>query len=333
MFNKLYSKIKENILFVISILIILIFIILFKIELPYTIYMSGGTSNVSTSIKVENESISTGTYKSLYVLSTKANPITYLLSKVISKWDLIENKEMILNEDEKYDDIFLRDKLFLEYSKMLAIKTAYTKANKEYKILETNLYVIGSECDIKIGEKILKIDDIIVNDVSDIKKILENKNINDEVIVESIYKDNTYKRSIKIREKDGNKILGIYAIKLEKYEVNPKIEIKTDSNEAGASSGLMLTLSIYDKLIDEDLSKGLLIAGTGSIEEDGKIGKIDGLKHKMLGLSKEKYDVFFIPFDNEEEANEINKKYNLNMEYVPVKTFDEAVNYLLSVKK
>ena len=266
MFNKLYSKIKENILFVISILIILIFIILFKIELPYTIYMSGGTSNVSTSIKVENESISTGTYKSLYVLSTKANPITYLLSKVISKWDLIENKEMILNEDEKYDDIFLRDKLFLEYSKMLAIKTAYTKANKEYKILETNLYVIGSECDIKIGEKILKIDDIIVNDVSDIKKILENKNINDEVIVESIYKDNTYKRSIKIREKDGNKILGIYAIKLEKYEVNPKIEIKTDSNEAGASSGLMLTLSIYDKLIDEDLSKGLLIAGTGRIE-------------------------------------------------------------------
>ena len=53
----------------------------------------------------------------------------------------------------------------------------------------------------------------------------------------------------------------------------------------------------------------------------------------MLGLSKEKYDVFFIPFDNLEEANEINKKYNLNMEYVPVKTFDEAINYLLSVKK
>ena len=51
----------------------------------------------------------------------------------------------------------------------------------------------------------------------------------------------------------------------------------------------------------------------------------------MLGLSKEKFDVFFIPYDNLEEANEINEKYKLNMNFVPVKTFDEAVNYLISV--
>ena len=65
--------------------------------------------------------------------------------------------------------------------------------------------------------------------------------------------------------------------------------------------------------------------------EDGSIGKIDGLKHKMLGLNKEKYDVFFIPYDNLEEANEINEKYKLNMKFVPVKTFDEAIDYLNSV--
>ena len=333
MFNKLYSKIKENIIYVVFFTILIIFLILFKIELPYTIYMGGGTISVSKTIKVTDENINTGTYKSLYVLSSKANPITYLIAKINNKWDLIKNEEMILNSDESYDDIFTRNRLMLEYSKNVAIKTAYIKANKTYNVKESNLYIIGSECEIKIGEQLVKIDDITINNKEDIISLLETKNVNDSILIETKYKDKTYKRNIKIREKDGKKVIGIYLIKIDKYDIEPNIEIKSEENEAGSSAGLMITLAIYDKLIDLDLSKGLKIVGTGTIEEDGSVGKIDGLKHKMLGLSKEKYDIFFIPFENKEEADKINEEYNLNMKYIPVKTFDEAVNYLLSVKK
>lgn len=330
MFNKLYAKIKKNLSQIIFILVILFVLIGFNIELPYTIYVPGGTSNLSTNIKVVNEQSNTGTYKSLYVLTLKANLFTYLFAKVKSNWDIIENKDLSLN-DEDYDEILERDKILLNQSKNFAIMNAYNKANKEFKISNSYVYVIGSECDIKIGEIVTEIDGIKINKKFEIRDIVNNKNIGDECIVKTTKNDKSYTRSIKVKEKNGIKVLGIYIIDVINIDTNGVIKINNNEEEAGSSAGLMLALTIYDKLIEQDLSNGKIIVGTGSIEEDGNISKIAGLKYKMLGLSKEKFDVFFIPYDNLEEANEINEKYKLNMNFVPVKTFDEAVNYLISV--
>ncbi len=332
MANKIYEFFKNSFINIIIVILIII-IVLLKIELPYTIFMEGGTTNLSSVIKVEDEGVNTGKYKSLYVMTIKANVITYLIAKINSKWDLIENKEYSLNEKETYDDINNRDILFLKKSINNAIKTAYIKANKKYEVTKNNIYVVGSECDLKIGEQIIQIDDVIINDTSDIRKILEEKNIDDELNIVVKYKNETKTKKIKIKESDNKKVLGVYLLNIEDINVEPNIKVNFDKNESGSSAGLMISLIIYDKLTDFDLSNGLKIVGTGTIEEDGSVGKIDGLKYKMLGLSKEKYDVFFIPYENIEEAEEINQKYKLNMKYIPVKTFDDAVNYLLSVKK
>ncbi len=329
--NKSYSRFFNIIINIIIIILVLV-IILLNIKLPYTIFMSGGSNNLTKIINVEEEQVNTGEYKSLYVLTTNANVITYLLAKLNNKWDLIDNKDYSLNDDESYDDIYERDKLFLKKSIKDAIKIAYLKANKKYEVIKNNIYIIGSECELKIGEKIIKVDDIEINNTDDIRNIIENKNIDDEVIVETLYKNKTNKKSIKIKEIDNRKVLGIYLLNLEDIKIDPEIKFNFDENDAGSSGGLMISLTIYDKLTEQDISNGRKILGTGSIEEDGSVGRIDGLKYKMFGVSKEKYDVFFIPYENKEEADEINKKYNLKLKYIPVRTFDEAVNYLINVK-
>ena len=330
MFNKLYVKIKKNLFEIIFVIVFLLILVGLNIELPYTIYIPGGTSNLTKSVRVIDEQTNTGTYKSLYVLTLKANVFTYLFSKIKNNWDIIENKDISIS-DENYDEIFERDRILLKQSKNLAILKAYNKANIEYQTLDNYTYVIGSECDIKIGERILEIDGISIKNKEEIHDIVDNKKIGEECIVKTIKNDKTYIRNIKIKEIDGKKVLGVYVIDILDIDTMNNIEIVSDKDEAGSSAGLMLALTIYDKITENDLSNGKIIVGTGSIEEDGSIGKIDGLKHKMLGLSKEKYDVFFIPYDNLEEANEINKKYNLKMQFTPVKTFDEAIDYLISV--
>ena len=67
---------------------------------------------------------------------------------------------------------------------------------------------------------------------------------------------------------------------------------------------------------------------TYTIDEDGNVGAIGGVKYKMLGAQKDGADIFFVPKENYDEAKKVYKKNNLSFELVMVETFDEAINYL-----
>ena len=92
------------------------------------------------------------------------------------------------------------------------------------------------------------------------------------------------------------------------YDISPKIDIKFKNSESGSSGGLMLTLTIYNAICDEDIIKNRKIAGTGTISNDGTVGEIDGVKYKIMGAAREKVDVVFVPTANYEEAVMVNSK-------------------------
>ena len=95
----------------------------------------------------------------------------------------------------------------------------------------------------------------------------------------------------------------------------------------------MTTLAIYDTLIPEDLTNGLKIAGTGTIEEDGSVGEIGGVKYKLAGAERDDADIFFAPTgENYEEAIKIKKDKNYKIKVIEVKTLNDAINYLKSLK-
>ena len=90
----------------------------------------------------------------------------------------------------------------------------------------------------------------------------------------------------------------------------------------------MISLSIYDYLTMEDLTKGLKIVGTGTIDEFGNVGVIGGIEYKIKAAVKEKADLFFVPTDNYEEALKTINEENLDIKLVEVKHIDDAINYL-----
>lgn len=80
--------------------------------------------------------------------------------------------------------------------------------------------------------------------------------------------------------------------------------MKINSHEIGApSAGLMFTLEIYNQLVEEDLTKGHEIAGTGTINEKGEVGPIGGINQKVVVASDAGAEVFFAP--NEKRCGEI----------------------------
>ncbi|MFD3697417.1 PDZ domain-containing protein [Streptomyces sp. NPDC058646] len=75
------------------------------------------------------------------------------------------------------------------------------------------------------------------------------------------------------------------------------IDIKL-ADVGGPSAGLMFALGIVDKLTPEDLTGGKFVAGTGTIDDQGKVGPIGGIQMKTIGARQAGAEYFLTPAEN-----------------------------------
>jgi PDZ domain-containing protein len=93
----------------------------------------------------------------------------------------------------------------------------------------------------------------------------------------------------------------------------------------GPSAGLMLTLTFIDAMTAGDLTGGRVVAGTGTIDPDGNVGAIQGLKFKVPGAYRAGARVFFAP---EYEVAEARAFAPPDMTVVSVSTAADALRWL-----
>ena len=259
MLNNVYEKfkkyIKENYK---SLIIYIIFCIIFLWPLDYYIIVGGGISEVGGRIEVENAYKSKGSLNLAYVSEIKGTVATYLLSYVIPDFKRVKVDEYTYDNDEDKKDVEFRGKIDLLNSNDYAIKNAYLAAGKSYTISDTDLYVYlvdkNSKNDFKVGDKILEVESIKINSVDDYKNVIESHDIGDtvDVLVERGKKEKII--STEIYSNESKKITGIYISSINSYKTNPKVKIKFKNSESGASGGLIETLDIYNKLTKNDIT-------------------------------------------------------------------------------
>ena len=320
--------IKENLVFFI---VIITTSIIFNIPLPYYISAPGGVIDIENRIKVNNKEIDKdGSLNMLYVSEYNGTVGSYIIAKVLKNWDInkIEEKQVI--ETETLEQISTRNKLLLKQSIQSATLVAFDSADKEVKInSKENIVLINlKNNDLKIGDVVLKVEDIEIDNINDIRIILDKKEENDKVKLLVKRNDKELEIEIPVSVENNQKILGVVLYTYFDYELKPKIELKFKDSESGSSGGLMMALSIYNAISDEDIIKGRDIAGTGTIDSDGNVGKIDGIKYKIIGAYKNKMDIVLVPKDNYEEAKKINEENNYNLKLVKVEKFEDAIEYL-----
>ncbi len=308
-----------------QIIVIILLIIAVNIELPYYIEAPGGTINLSKRIDKDYQKKS-GSLNMLYVTEYKGNIVTVPLSKLIKSWDLYEIKNQQVSNESAHD-IYIRNKIMLDNSIENAIFVAYNYAGKDIKIENKENVIIASMKDngLKIGDIVLKIDDKEVADIKTIKEYLNTLKAGDKVSV--IVKRDGHEKEVNI-VLDSDKLLGIMLVTNYEYDIADDIDIAFKSGEGGSSGGLVLALGIYSKITGVDLLKGRNIAGTGTIDIDGNVGEIDGIKYKIAGAVKNKMDLVLVSPDNYEEAIKVVKDNHYKIKIVKVSTFKEAVEYL-----
>lgn len=106
------------------------------------------------------------------------------------------------------------------------------------------------------------------------------------------------------------------------------VKIELD-NVGGPSAGLMFSLGIIDKLDPVDLTDGRIIAGTGTIDDDGNVGPIGGIAQKMIGAYGAGARIFLAPADNCAEALQNQIK---GLTLVKVTSLDGALTALQQIR-
>ncbi|MFF3483492.1 PDZ domain-containing protein [Streptomyces sp. NPDC002701] len=106
------------------------------------------------------------------------------------------------------------------------------------------------------------------------------------------------------------------------------IDIKL-ADVGGPSAGLMFALGIVDKLTPGSLTGGKFVAGTGTIDDDGKVGPIGGIEMKTVGARAKGARYFLTPKDNcAAAARDVPEGLTL----VKVDTIDDAMSALKDIR-
>jgi PDZ domain-containing protein len=106
------------------------------------------------------------------------------------------------------------------------------------------------------------------------------------------------------------------------------IDIKL-ADVGGPSAGLMFALGIYDKLTPGSLTGGQFVAGTGTIDDDGKVGPIGGIEMKTVGARDKGAKYFLTPADNCAAAA---KDTPSGLRLVKVDTIGDALDALRDIR-
>ena len=322
---------KRNIKYII---IYIVLIILLLIEFPYYIEAPGGTIDISNRINIENSYKSSGTLNLSYVSEYKATIITLIIFLFNSDYKVL-SKNDVIPDNINIKDYEYRDSIMLKEAYSNAIYLGYTKANKNVIVNSEKVYVNSifeeSDTTLKVGDEILEVNNIKINSKEDIDNIIKNFNVGDTIDIKIIGNNKTDIKHATLIEYENNPIIGIIVSKIKDMDTTPKININYKARESGPSGGLMLALSVYNSLTESDITKGMKIVGTGTIDEYGNVGSIGGVEYKLKGAVKDKADIFLVPNgENYEAAIKLKKEKKYKIKIKGVSTFDEALEYLSS---
>ena len=286
---------------------------------------------------IEIENVQTYEYEgNLYQLTVRrdeANYFVYAWARLNSQIDLYP-REVILPDGvtpQELSEISIQNMMT---SENVAIAVALDSLNYDIQSEGDGVLVVGLLDDSPVKDKLIK-DDLIVsinnelvNSVSEFISMLRTYEIGDIVNIGLIRNEQELTIETKLIqhvEYENEPMVGFLASTPNQQFIFPfEVDIKT-GNVGGPSAGMMMALNVYNLLTEDDITNGKKIAGTGTIEIDGSIGPVGGVKQKVIAAKRANAGLILVPIANYEEASVFADD---NTQIVAVDSFDNALNVI-----
>ena len=317
-------------------IVFIIFVISHFIPVPYQVMEPGIAAELSPMIEVEEGYENQGEFLLTAVSSRRAVAWDYFYISLFKPEDqeLTAISEQLPKNMDMNEYIKLMAEL-MEESKLQAQAVAFRRAGYEVEVSGEGAEVVevmedGSAYNnLKKSDLIIAVDGKKVEMAADAVNIIKNRDIGDVVKITVLRDGEKLNFNLKTVELEGNKgnpsIGVLISSKGLEYNIPREVDFKT-KNIIGPSAGSMFTMEIYNQLISEDITAGKRIAGTGTVSLDGKIGRIDGVKYKIMAAKEAGVDLFVVPEENYKTAS----KFAGDLKLLKVKTINDIIEYLQS---
>ena len=273
----------------------------------------------------------------LTVRRDEASALIYLWAYVDNSFDLYP-REVILPKGvtpKELSEISIQN---MKTSENVAIAVALKNLNYDIDSKGDGVLVVGILDDSPVKDKLLKgdllttINDEQIFSASEFIATLRKYDIGETVTIgltrDIDGKDTEISISTELIEHieyDNEPMVGFLATTVnERFDFPFEIDIKT-GNVGGPSAGLMMALNVYNNLIPNDITNSLIVAGTGTIEIDGSVGPVGGIRQKVIAAKRAGSELILVPTANYEEASPFSTDETA---IVPVDSFEEALKVI-----
>ena len=359
-FKDLFKRFKEKSLFVKIILCLFIcldisILVFCLVRTKYNVTTPGAVDEASDTITVKSNNTSGHILTVAVTDFDKVPLVQYWLAKNDDRFLIEENDESVItNKDYNTYSVILK-KMAINSSIILAYEKAKEIDNTIYldKTFEgVRIYYLKKDVlDLKLNDLIIAVENENFDSLSNFNVLINKylgedrtgglKNLGDSLEFTIIRDGVELKRSAEIKESNGRLVIGMNVV--ESYVLNGNTSSPTftiNYNErfdaSGSSGGAMMALSVYNALTKDDITKGLFIAGTGTIDRFGNIGGIGAIEQKTIEVFTKGLDLFFV--DDIKDSDGISdydlaittaEKFGYDKtKIIPVKTFDDILDYL-----
>lgn len=334
-------KNKRMILYLI-LMAVVVFISFYRMDSYIT--RPGSAYELSPFVEVQNgDEDDEGSFSLMTVSMLNATPALYVYALFQDGYKVLQ-PEQVRSPHETEEEYNVRQLKLMSDSQVNALRAAFETADMPYEVKTEGVFVLnvleGGAADdsLKAGDRVLSIDGNDFDSQQDFIDYLAEKQVGDavELVVERNDRELIETITLEPLPTDPERAgLGISFVEDKTITTEPEVTI--DSEEIGGpSAGLMFTLEIINQLLEEDITKGYEVAGTGTMESEGEVGRIGGIDQKVMAADRDDMDIFFAPDDEVSADSESNyavavetaEKIGTDMEIVPVKTLQDALDYL-----
>ncbi len=126
-------------------------------------------------------------------------------------------------------------------------------------------------------------------------------------------------------EQQPGPVLGV-AISTVGFDIDLPFPVQVDAGRIGGpSAGLLMALTVYDLADVGDLTRGRIIAGTGTIDAQGNVGPVGGVEQKIEAAVDARAQIFLAPVGEAEQAR---AAAGDRLQVIGVTTLDDAIGAL-----
>ncbi|WP_346538368.1 PDZ domain-containing protein [Micromonospora sp. DPT] len=303
--------------------------------IPYVVLGPGptvntlGTSDGKEVIQVTGRSTSSSAGQ-LRMTTVGVQP-TVKLRAAIAGWlssdEAVVPRELVYPPNESQEEVEKRNAEDFQNSQTSAETAALVELGYPVQVVAKEVASDGPSAGVlKAGDVITTVDGVKVTTATKLVELVRAKPAGTALRIGYTRDGVAGTATVTSREQDGRPRVGLVPEQRQPHPFSLKIDL---ANIGGPSAGLMFALGIVDKLEPADLTGGKVIAGTGTIDDEGRVGPIGGIAQKLVGAKKAGAKVFLVPADNCAEAV---RNPQPDLPLIRVGSLDEALTALETLR-